>query len=175
VSYAAGRGGHRAVGQVRRPWDGPVPGVSRPPSGSAGFRGSAISRLPAASAATPDGSLSAALVAAAVTGKPAAAVAGDGVDVAGGHRLPVEAAGAFGYHPDPVPPSLPAWWPVSAIPPRNHLAPVRAGPRFAPHSSRIPRSPIRSGNPPLPAAHNSAIQIRRAGPAPGSHPGAPIP
>src|SRR5215469_4863881 len=38
---------------------------------------------------------------AAVTGEPDDAVAGDGVDVPGGHRLPVERPGAFGHHPDP--------------------------------------------------------------------------
>ena len=57
---------------------------------------SAISRLPAASTATPVGLLSSARGGrAAVAGEPAGAVAGDGVDVPGGHRLPVERAGAW--------------------------------------------------------------------------------
>src|SRR5437764_6526812 len=39
---------------------------------------------------------------AAVTGEPGAAVPGDGVDVAGGHRLAVVRAGLVRHHPDPV-------------------------------------------------------------------------
>ncbi len=39
---------------------------------------------------------------AAVAGEATAAVAGDGVDVPGGHRHPVERALALGHHPDPV-------------------------------------------------------------------------
>ena len=73
----------------------------RPPRRICSLRVSAIRTFPAASSATPSGSAGGGRRAA-VPGETGEAVAGDGVDVAGGHRLPVVAAGVFGHHPDPV-------------------------------------------------------------------------
>ena len=56
---------------------------------------------------------------AAVAGEPGGAVPGDGVDVAGGHRLAVEGAGRGGHHPEPV---------VAAVGDQQVAGVVRRGP-----------------------------------------------